>query len=54
MMLDQATQNHHDRCGGLITCTHPFAAKKWPFRRFSDERRRGVNSLPAGHEDQAA
>ena len=36
MTLDQATQNHRDRCGGLITCTHPFAAKKWPFQRFSD------------------
>ena len=35
-------QNHRDRCGGLITCEHRFAAKKWSERAF-------VTLLAASH-----
>jgi FtsP/CotA-like multicopper oxidase with cupredoxin domain len=31
MILHEPIQDHRDRCGGLITCAYPIAAKKWPF-----------------------
>jgi FtsP/CotA-like multicopper oxidase with cupredoxin domain len=33
MILDEPIQDHRDRCGGLITCAYPIAAKKWPYFR---------------------
>jgi FtsP/CotA-like multicopper oxidase with cupredoxin domain len=31
VISDEPIQGHRDRCGGLITCAYPIAAKKWPF-----------------------
>src|SRR5580704_11378779 len=33
MKMDKLIQHHRDRCGGLITWAHRFAAKKCRFRK---------------------